>query len=339
MEFMASGTGFGAIMRWNGSENATFPNDFIFHEILELIESPIGEQSVQFLSPIPFSNATQVFHDNNIACIDASDNLCANPMVFSLHKPCLSTPETFEMPLGGFCAFRLKYTPQPLDFSNMTFNSFENLFIGSGGEVVNTDINPYNLRVQVRNRGINIFGNNHIKIQFFSNSAKSSTCNTPIAVSPEIILRNINDKFHSAVNSGKRTLARKIKGIGTLVVLNSKLLGKISFSVFASTLGFKGGFDRFTAQLRAKFGEISNIGIRSLMQNLPRAYFVITGKVVGILSGFAKFLHGLDYAFRIRNFQFHSCLNPHNGYCATMDIKSNRQFLPPLKRWASLAIR
>jgi len=337
IDFMTSVAHLGGIFRRDSAKYNPLSHGFVFHETPQLQERPIGEQSVQVF-PSPFcSDAMQVFHDDNISCIHSTDDTLADFMIDTPHEPCLSASETIKMPLGRLRAFALERTSQSLKSSNLTLHSFDKNKVRSSGKIVYADINPYYLGVQAEKSGADVFSNNHIKIKFFSMLAESSTCYLPVSIGLEIIFRNIQSSLISAINRGKRASTREIKRIRTLVVLDGKFPREIRLAVLASSLGFKSRLYSLAAQLRAELGELPDVSIDLLMQSLPRAYLVFQSKVMGILSSLAELLHGSDYAFRMRNFQLHRCLNPHNISLDSKYLKINRQFLPPLKSVGFLA--
>lgn len=314
VDFIASFACFGTVMRSNCNENGFLFNSFIFYETSQLVESPVGKQPVNCPSSSSVSYSLQVFHNNNISCIYFADNTYTDFMIDTPHKPFLSAFKLFEMLLGRLGAFGLEFTPQSLKFCNLAFNSFKKLFFRSCGKIVYPKINPYDFVIRSTNTRIDFLDNSNIQEYFFPGFGKSGASDVPIFIGLKIVIRNIENLFDSAIDSGKRALTGPVKRIGTFIILNGQFFGKINLSVFASSLGFNGKFDCFATKLGRKLRELSYLFVGSLMQNLPRVYFVLPSIVIGKLNGLAELYHRFYKIIGTRNFDAYSSFGHHSDH-------------------------
>ena len=197
--FTTSKTGLASVV-WVDIDNPnTLTDGFVFDKVLELSESPAVSQPVQNLTltldGYSISDFVEVFHHNTAPPIQWFNYLFAYPLVEISHKPVLSARNPFEFPSGRFCAFGLKFTPQPMEPSKFSLNSLEESSIAGNSEVVYSNINPQGM-FAVISRG-DAFGNNYVQEQFTFLIDKVCCPNPPIEI-PQEVSGNLDWNFKSS---------------------------------------------------------------------------------------------------------------------------------------------
>jgi hypothetical protein len=341
-DLMASIAGFGGVRRKDRSKNNALPCSLILYEAPKLMERPVREQSIQFFSSSPLSYALQIFHNDNIPCIQFADYTLADFMIETPHEPFLPSRKIFEVLSGRLSAFPLEFTSQSLKFCNMSFNSPEKPGFGRGGQIIYTQVDPNNFRVK-SGLGNDLPGNNDVQKQILCNFAENSTPYPPVFIGIKVVLGNIEINLESFINSGKRAFSRKIKGIRTLIILNRKLLAEVYPSVSAGFFDFKSKFDSLARELGRQFGKAADLFVCSLMEGFPRIYFIFESIIVGKLGGLTEFHHCVDETLGKRYFQADGGLAHHRKKLLQRHfISINREFvsaeeitvaIPPINKW------
>ena len=354
IDLVAHMAGLGCIGRGDCNKNNSSSGCLVFDKTPQLAKGPVGEQPIQSLPSSFRPDAVQVFHNDNISCTHITDNTLADFMIEAPHEPSLSALYLLEMPFSRASAFALESASQSLKSGNMIGYSFEKMSAGCGGEVVYAKVDSDNFAVRTDADRIGLFGNNNVQEYVFAAFGESGACYLPTVISLEVVLGNEKYAFVSSLERGKRASAAKVKGIGTLVIWDGKLSGKVDFAVSASPFRLKCEFDGFAGKLGRQPESCPHIRVKPLVQCFPGAYLLPECMVIGILCGFGELAHGFYENWRRFNLQLHSGLHQHcnhgrifgtpkapnklygGSFPRGYNEKMKRQFLPCLKAWASL---
>jgi hypothetical protein len=122
-------------------------------ETLQLEETPIANPIIHSPSEISSSNPLEIFH-YNLASIKIINNLFADFMINSSHKPLLSSRNLLEKFSGTSCAFALEFTSQEFEFpfNLFDFRGVEKLPVRSDSKIINPQVHTEN-SVRTRTNG------------------------------------------------------------------------------------------------------------------------------------------------------------------------------------------
>ena len=346
-EFKAIRTGLGSKIGLYKDNSFAFSFSFILDEVLEMIETPRIEPSVEFFAhkPIPtLSYSFKVFQNDNICVLD---NLFAYEMVDVPHIAFLPSRKQFELSLTGFCAFALQPSPQVLELHNLGLTTLENPAIRTDSKVVYSDINTQ--MKSIRNGlDIDISGKCDVKEEsaLFVNSQKGSLV-TPIKIF-KIIFWNLNRNINPLSNGGESDFILT-ESKSPLIKSKRHHFLKSWFRAFIC-------FDRFKGlrsypigiynKLRGQIKQFSCLVIAKMMEFVSVGYIGFKAFISNILDRFTILLHSFKKQSISWYFDFDSCYGLHNlnvGQLiykpyAQMSSGINRgwQFLPLLKQGVSL---
>lgn len=312
--FVASSACFGSVGTGDGNGQDASLGSLVFNHSPEAGKRPVAQEGVEFLPHSSPSDAFEIFQNKNIPRICASDNLFADEVVDTARKTCPSALQFPEMPFGRLRSFGNELFLQPSHLVQFFLNqtAIKKQAVACGGYVVYAEVDSDGFRVQATTKFTDLFGNNDVKKQMLAMFDKRGTGYVPFGITFEI-LRDKDVELCPSVQSKKGTFSRHIEGVGTLVVLNRKRIGKGNLASGTSSFGLDGKLDGLAGKLRGKSGLLPDGAIHLLMQNLQRGNAMLPCIVVGKLRGFGKFMHRLKQGIRISNLQFHRSLNSHKS--------------------------
>ena len=270
-DFVASSASFGCVGTGDGNSQDASLGSLVFNHSLEAGERPVAQEGIEFLSHPSPSDAFEIFQNKNIPCICASDNLLADEMVDTAHKTCPSTLQFPEMPFGRLRSFGNELFLQPSHTMQFFLNqpTIKKQAIACGGYVVYAEVDSDSFRVQATTKFIDLFGNNDVKKHVLAIFDKRGTGYVPIGIAFEIV-RDKDVELCPSIQGKQRAFSRHVKGVGTLVILNCKRIGKGNLASRTSSFGLDGKLDGLAGKLRRKFSLLSDSAIHLLMQNFQR---------------------------------------------------------------------
>jgi hypothetical protein len=153
---MADTTLLRGVSRINIDNPTTSLNGFVFDKALQFPKTPL-------MNPLIIScgspNIADVFHHDNASIRNAINYSLTYIMVSPSHKLSPSTTQSFEVSLGRFCAFGLKFANQSFMLNPKTFDLLSKEHLGRCYcELVYSDIDAKNSILDVRASDIDIFG-------------------------------------------------------------------------------------------------------------------------------------------------------------------------------------
>jgi len=261
-EGITGGTGLASQVRINKENLFSLTFSFILDEALQLIETPTVKPTIKpFTLPIAFSDAREIFEDDNIGVLDY---LFANVVVDAGHITFLPTTQHSQVSFGRLCAFSLQMLPQKSELINPCLGSLKDFPVACDCEVVYSEVNPKFL-VATRNAGINLSGESDVPIQYSFDVDEFQGLIFPIKILP-IILRNKDfDIFSVAFFEGGYSKIIKSECEKLTIPTNSLLLNqRLDFELCAFQ-----AFAGFTNSLNSKISRkiLTNILINQPMQS------------------------------------------------------------------------
>ena len=150
-QLSALGTDLGSIVRLDSNKFNSLNLGFVLDKILQLKETPIANPIIHSSSEISSSDTFQIFHHDFISS-ETGNYFLTDVMINPTHKPVFSTRNLFQKSSTGTSAFALKFTSQEFEFSFNLFNfgGLEKLFVRCNSEILDSQVHPKNLILQVR---------------------------------------------------------------------------------------------------------------------------------------------------------------------------------------------
>ena len=167
---------------------------FVFREVLELVESPTVEPSIESPALSLLPDSLKVLHNEGVCAVH---NGLAYNVVAMPHKASLSAGQGFEPSLGGFCAFALQPFTQVVELPQSGFGGLEDLAIATDGKVVYSEVNAQNPVATTRRWGVDLSGKSDVKEHpafFVLDNFKGLV--SPIQI-PPIVFRDVKGDIHT----------------------------------------------------------------------------------------------------------------------------------------------
>jgi len=148
------------VVRLNLFYNDAFHAGFVGDEALQLIEAPVANPIINYLSSVLFSYSFEVFQ-NNLATVEIGDNIFADVVINPSHVTSFSSRDFLEQSLGTSSAFSLELSSEIFEFSLCLLHNtaIKEPCVACDCEVVYSEVNAQNdtLRATVLLNGINLF--------------------------------------------------------------------------------------------------------------------------------------------------------------------------------------
>ena len=291
------GADLGSVVRLNLNKFNPFHLGFVLDKVLQLEKTPITNPIIHSSSEISFSNPLQVFHYDFVST-KSGNYFLANVMINPTHEPLLFPRNLLKQSSAGMSAFALEFTSQEFEFSFNLFNfgGLEKLFIGCNSEIINPQVHPKNLILQVRVYGAFLRECKKKKASsFFINSQKAFS-NLPTEIF-FITIRNCKRNFNPTFDGGntqniifERSTTREIISnrtefnywIGFCFLDNSTGL----FDTGNSQLALQSHLLEFGIDKRMKLNIISNLHSPSNINTMLKSFFIEISSVYNLLSWF-----------------------------------------------------
>jgi len=312
-----SGTNFttvGAYLRshvWINKDNIfTFSHCFVANELLQLVEAPAVEPSVQPLAHIfiPISYSFKVLQYNSVS---RSNNLLADLVINPAHIAFLPSRDSLKLSSSRLCAFTLKFFPQELILHNFGFMTCENLTIGSDSKVIYSEVHAQMLVLAARvpsdlSRECDVEEQSTFSV---FNNFKSLV--SPIKVFP-VIFRNIDRNILPLAFSecGNPNL---VKGKCKQIPVKTDRAGFHNW-FFLKLNRFKvqrSLCNRFTCKVSRK--PLPQIFVNKMVQLESVANLSLKSFVNGVLDSFKKGARHIKQVLIAVNFKLYCGNKPHNN--------------------------
>lgn len=191
METSTLGTGPGGILSRNFNDFNTLPFSLVGQELLELIEAPVMQPSVESSTFALFTNSLERLQYDCVTSFESPDYLLGNLVVNMSHEAVFPPSYFSKQSLAGAGAFSLKLGSEvsELGFSLLYPPAFEELAIGSDSQFVDSQVNTDYLSVATkRSVGINLIGKYNMDKQSPLPSVKYKVGRTdlPFKILPEV---------------------------------------------------------------------------------------------------------------------------------------------------------
>jgi len=277
--FLTVGTGLASHIRIDKDDFLSLNFRFVFDEVLQLVEAPSIEPSVESLPFFDLSYSFKIFQYN---CISRRYNLFTNFVVCPSHVTFLSSRDFSKQSLSRLCAFSLKFFPQILKLDNFGFVTSKDLAIRSDCKVVYSEINTYCRTTNIV--GIDLSRESDIDEHLIFYDTKVGYLISPIQILP-IINRNIYWNNNSFVKSRKTNFVREkcecspIKSHRNLFENNFLFAGFVSFKSSCNRINNKLGFEikflsEFVIDKVVKFKLMSAFMFKSFVSRVLTSHFI-----------------------------------------------------------------
>lgn len=322
-EFSAVGASLAGHVRIDKNNSFTFSFSFVFNELLQLVEAPRIEPSVQsfsheFVSAFP--DSFQFFQYNTVCTVhDFLTYFVVNPS----HVAFLPAGNFLQKSLGRFCAFGLKFFPQELELLDFGFVSCKNFAVRSDSKVVYSDINPHYL-VTTRSRRVDLSGECYMKEQFsFPIPDNLKRLITPVKIFP-VVFRDFNRNIKPLpLDKGCDPYFIKGKCEKFSVERDSRFLHNWSF--FSGFKIFRSLADCFNNKVSRQ--PLSQVFVDKMMELKAVSYFGFKAFINRILNCFSKSTGHFINLFAKPDFQFYGG-NEFHSDC--VDILLYKPYAHPL---------
>lgn len=286
----------GSIVRLNLNKFNSFNFCFIFDKLLKLVKTPIGNPIVHLPTSSDFSDSFQIFHYDFVSS-ETGNYFLADVVINPTHETIFSSRKFFQKSSTGMSAFVLKFTSQEFEFSFglFDFGGFEELFIGCNGEIINSQVHPKNLILQVRvNGAFSGECEKEIADSFFINHQQTFR-NFPSEIF-FIAIRNLKRNLNSAFNSGDaQNIIFEGSRTGEVVSNRNSVDNWIRFCFLNHTtrlfdtsnsnLGWK-GFSQFGINKGMQLNIISNLHTPSNINTILKSLFIQLNSFDNLFSWF-----------------------------------------------------
>jgi len=327
-------TGLGSHIRIDLLDEFSLHLCFVSDELLQLVETPTIEPSVQsfslmFVPAIP--NTFEVFQDNSI-CI--SDNLFGDVVVNMTHKSFLSSTYLLEKAFGRLRAFALQSSPKILILHNLGLMTTEHLAIRSDSEVVYSDINTNNI-IASNLVDANVFRESDVQeIPTLSVSYDVSSLVTPSEIFA-VIVSDMDWNINPSVIDCEPDIIRFESECSPVISQRDRFENNLVVTGF---IRFKSSCDSIYAELRFQLKSLSHIIIDKVVQVKLMLNLMLKSLVRSILTSIEKFGIQISESRIFRNLDFNGYSHTDRKedvlfkYCAGMSSGLHTpQFIPRLK--------
>lgn len=316
---------------------------FIFKELLELMESPVGEEPVLFSSVPCVSYPLQIFQDNYSIFPCIFNQSLANAVVDITHKPFLLARDLLKVSSGRASAFAL----QPTAKFNITLFNPESFFainkpvLTCGNQIVYSPVNPYDVSCFIGRSEVPFNRNHKPEFSVFAEN-KVAFFNIPVNIFLKI-LRNFKVYLQSSIKGKKVCSALFKENVTTpLIIMDTGPLKFRSFSfILNSTFNrdasiFIGNYCKLCRELEF----LPNIVINKLMHTKAIAILMLIATFNNFILSLRHIIHCFEQNISLFCCFVENCLYSfqHSNRCERELLKPSPQFLPPTSKWVSLEV-
>jgi len=305
----------GCVMRWDSDNFNTIHPSFVLDEALQLVETPVTNPIVHFLSSIPFSNPFEVFHHYFIT-FKVGHNVLTDVMIHPSHITSFTPTQLLEKPLTGACAFGLQFTTQVFEFPFDLLDLCRLIepAVRTDSKVIYSEVNAQNnvLRTTVLLSGIELFRECEYKeAPAFLINPKQALLDIPTEI-PFIAFRDTELELLPTFEQSQ------YKNIPLDVSTSWEIVSNICS--FDYRFGFRfldylaSLLNTSDSKLGWEFESFPNSMINSIMEFKILSDFMLPSIVHTELQGFSVSLGSTNYLFSSidSDFRSHSC--SHNNY-------------------------
>ena len=269
---------------------------FVLNKELQFIESPTVEHTVQAFPMFgSTTNASQVFHNNNVTLLKTIDKFSAYLVQNRVNPYFFCSTQPLQMSFSRFCTSLLKRSPKSsktLTFSKYSF-TFNFEAVRSDQEIVHADIDANRV---ASFRFWDYLVDCDVEKESFISVNQDCMCWLSVLKKFSLVLTNIQRRFHSLLNRGDRcidSIGFVDKSEKPFIQIHRKL-SKLKKSTLSLFVGFGDSVSCSYGEVCRKVKLLSSISVSHVVKDnwIKNSCFKsYLGNVVACISKSFKSIH------------------------------------------------